>query len=280
MNGEEKWLQNRKIPRLIQSVKRAMDIINCFDPYHTQLSLSEISKKLNLNMSTVHGIINTLCAYSYIDKNPENGKYRLGLEFLVKANLVSASLDLKEIGYSFLMDLTKKHHETTHLYMCQHDQLFCIAKVDVPNNYSIISSKTGGKLPLHASASGKVFLAYKDPAELERILNEYEFERFTEHTIADKAQLMEHLQEIRSKGYSTEDEEIEHGAYSIAAPVKDAAHAVVGTISIVGSKVRMMKNKERMIEDIVEAAHAISSRFGYKPHPHYASTGTANSSNV
>lgn len=98
---------SQKNPRMIQSVQRALDIINCFDSLHVQLSLTEISQKLNLNISTVHGLINTLIAYSYIDKNPSNGKYRLGLEFLLKANLVSQSLDLKEIGHPYLTDLTK-----------------------------------------------------------------------------------------------------------------------------------------------------------------------------
>lgn len=265
MDSEGTVLQNRKSPRLIQSVQRAMDIINCFDPLHAQLSLSDISKKLNLHISTVHGIINTLYAYSYIDKNPENGKYRLGLEFLVKANLVSSSLDLKEIGYPYLIDLTKKHHETSHLYVFQNYQLFCVAKMESPGNYSIISSKAGGKLPLHASASGKMFLAHMVTSDLEHILDEYNLERFTEHTIVNPSQLIDCLQDIRKRGFSTEDEEIEHGAFSIAAPIHDAAHAIVGTISIVGSKARILENKEMIIQDLVEAARAISIRFGYRP---------------
>ena len=254
-----------KQPRLIQSVKRALDIINCFDPFHSQLSLSEISKKLNLNISTVHGILNTLCAYHYIDKNPDNGKYRLGLEFLVKANLVSASLDLKEIGHAHLIELTKKYHETTHLYVFQNHQLFCVAKMESPNNYGIVSSRAGGKLPLHASASGKLFLAFMTQAEREALLKRYRFDKFTDKTITSKKQLLERLDEIRALGYSIEDEEIEHGAYSIAAPVRDASARMVGTISIVGSKVRIEANKDRIIADLTEAAKAISSQFGYQP---------------
>ncbi len=255
---------NEKNPRLIQSVKRAIDIINCFDSLNVQLSLSEISKKLDLNISTVYGIMNTLCTYSYIDKNPNNGKYKLGLEFLLKANLVSDSLDLKEIGYPYLTELTKKYHETSHLYVYQNHQIFCVGKIESPSNYSIISSRAGSKLPMHASASGKIFLANLADSELEQFLKRYKFTKLTDKTIMNKKQLIKNLQEIRMQGFSIENEEIEQGAYSIAAPVKDVTNQVVGTISIVGSTTRIKQREENICTDLLKAANSISSQFGYQ----------------
>jgi DNA-binding IclR family transcriptional regulator len=251
-------------PRLIQSVKRALDIINCFDSLNVQLSLSEISEKLNLNISTVYGILNTLCAYSYIDKNPHNGKYKLGLEFLLKANLVSQSLDLKEIGHPFLTELTKKYHETSHLYVYQNEQIFCVDKVESPSTYFIISSRAGSKLPMHASASGKVFLASMPEEELQTFLKKYKLTKLTDKTITDKRQLLKNLQQIRELGYGIENEEIEEGAYSIAAPVKDAAGRTIGTISMVGSISRIKENEEPIRADLLKAASAISCQFGYQ----------------
>lgn len=255
---------SEKKPRLIQSVSRALDIVNCFDSLNVQLSLTEISEKLNLNISTVYGIINTLCAYSYIDKNPNNGKYRLGLEFLLKANLVSQSLDLKEIGHPYLTELTKKYHETSHLYVYQQEQIFCVDKVESPNNYFIISSRAGSKLPMHASASGKVFLAHMPEMELEHFLNNYHLTKLTDRTISDQEDLIKNLQQVRQQGYGIEDEEIEEGAYSIAAPVKDASGQLVGTISVVGSLNRLKDNEGQIREDLLKAAKSISNEFGYQ----------------
>ena len=255
---------NEKNPRLIQSVKRALDIINCFDSLHDQLSLTEISQKLNLNISTVYGIINTLSAYSYIDKNPNNGKYRLGLEFLLKANLVSQSLDLKEIGHPYLTELTKKHRETSHLYVYQHEQIYCVDKVESPNNYFIISSRAASKLPLHASASGKIFLAHMPAAELEHFLQNYELTRLTDKTITNKDELLDHLRQVRLQGYGIEDEEIEPGAYSIAAPIRDASGQTAGTICMVGSLNRIKENAALIRDDLLAAAEAISNQLGYQ----------------
>lgn len=255
---------NEKNPRLIQSVQRALDIVNCFDSLHVQLSLTEISEKLNLNISTVYGLINTLCAYNYIDKNPNNGKYKLGLEFLLKANLVSQSLDLKEIGHPYLMDLTKKYNETSHLYVYQHEQIFCVDKVESPNNYFIISSRAASKLPMHASASGKVFLAHMSELELDSFLQHYKLVKLTDNTITDSEALMDTLQQIRRQGYGIEEQEIEAGAYSIAAPVKDAAGTLVGTISVVGSMSRIKAQEDAILADLLDAAEAISNQFGYR----------------
>ena len=255
---------NKKNPRLIQSVQRALDIVNCFDSLHTQLSLTEISEKLNLNISTVHGLINTLSAYSYIVKNPNNGKYRLGLEFLTKANLVSQSLDLKEIGHSYLTKLTSIYNETTHLYVYQQEQIFCVDKVESPNNYSIISSRAGTKLPMHASASGKLFLAYMKQQERESIFEAYPFNKITEHTITSVEDLKRDLQSILEQGYSIENRELEDNAYSIAAPIMDAQNCVIATISIIGSINRIKDKESDIVNDLLEAAHAISAQLGYK----------------
>ncbi|AWB45585.1 IclR family transcriptional regulator [Paenibacillus sp. CAA11] len=260
---------SEKKPRLIQSVQRALDIINCFDSLHVQLSLTEISEKLNLNISTVYGLIHTLCAYSYMDKNPENGKYRLGLEFLIKANLVSQSLDLKEIGHAHLTELTKKYHETSHLYVYQHEQIFCVDKVESPNNYFIVSSRAGHKLPMHASASGKVFLAHMSEAELQQFLSSYRLTSLTDKTLTNEENLLRNLRQIREQGYGIEDEEIETGAYSIAAPVKDAGNRIVGTISVVGSLARIKEQEEHILTDLLSAAASISNQFGYQPTPTY-----------
>ena len=77
-------------PRVIQSVQRALDIIECFDQLNRELSLGEISEKLGLNKSTVHGIIKPYIN-EYIDQNISNGKYLLSPKLLGKYQLVADS---------------------------------------------------------------------------------------------------------------------------------------------------------------------------------------------
>jgi len=251
-----------KQPRVIQSVQRALDIINCFDSIHTQLSLTEISEKLELHMSTVHGLINTLCANSYIVKTGA-GKYKLGLEFILKANLVTQSLDLKEIGHPYLKQLTTKYNETSHLYIYQQEQIYCVDKVESPNNYFIISSRAGSKLPMHASASGKVFLSYMAEQQRAAFLANNELLPLTSATMTTIEQLTKHFELIIERGYGIECEEIEDNAYSLAAPIFDAQGHIAATISIIGTIQRIREKEHDILADLLSSAEQISKQLGY-----------------
>lgn len=256
-------MPNSKSPRVIQSVQRALDIINCFNSIHTQLSLTEISERLALHISTVHGLINTLCANGYMVKVASTGKYKLGLEFIMKANLVTQSLDLKEIGHPFLTQLTTKYNETFHLYIFQQEQIYCVDKVESPNNYFIISSRAGSKLPIHASASGKVFLTYMKEKERVNFLANYELFGLTNNTITILSELEQHFKLILERGYGIENEEIEDNAYSIAVPIFEAQGNIAATISIIGSKQSIREKEDAILADLLLAAQHISSHLGY-----------------
>lgn len=253
-----------KSQHLIQSIERAIKIIDCFDALKTELSLKEISEMVGLNSSTVHGILNTLYTYSYIDKNAETSKYRLGLKFLFKANLIAENLDLKEIGHAYIKAITEKYQETTNLCYYRNEEIYCIDTVWSPLSYLIVSSKVGFGLPIHSTASGKLILANLPEAELKRFLARYTLSKLTDNTITDSAQLLEKLQEIRQLGYSTENEEVELGVYSIAAPVRNHNGQVFGTISISGPVHRIREHESAIKNDLLKAAADISAAFGYQ----------------
>ena len=75
----------------IQSVQRAIDIINCFDEHELKLTLPQISAKLELNINTVRGLVNTLVANGYLEHVADGNCYMLGLAFLPKADLAGAN---------------------------------------------------------------------------------------------------------------------------------------------------------------------------------------------
>jgi DNA-binding IclR family transcriptional regulator len=253
-----------KKTHLIQSIERAIRIIDCFDQMRSELSLKEISEQVGLNNSTVHGILNTLYTYSYIDKNPENSKYKLGLKFLFKANLVTESLDLKEIGHPHIKALTEKYQETTNLCYYGNEEIYCIDTVWSPQSYLVVSSRVGFGLPIHSTASGKMILASLPSAELDHFLERYQLFPLTENTITERDRLNEILAQINRQGYSTENEEVEQGVYSIATPIRNHRGRVFGTISLSGPVHRVREKEAAIIIDLIQAAAEISKAFGCK----------------
>lgn len=239
-------------PRVIQSVQRALDIIDCFDQLNRELSLNEISQKLNLNKSTVHGIINTLSINGYIDQNNNNGKYLLGKKLMFKGQMVSDSITvrMREIGEYYLKEISEKYKVTSHIFSFKDQKLSFLDMVKPNNAYYIVSSVIGNPMPLHATASGKIVLAHMGEEELENYLKTEPLTKFTEKTLVEKDALKEELIKIYNNGYCMEDEEVEWGVLSMAAPIYDHQKIFIGTISLTGPVGKIKGMTEQMAIDI------------------------------
>ena len=88
---------------IIQSVERALQILDLFNDHTTELKITEISDQMGLHKSTVHSLLKTLQASRYMDQNPENGKYRLGLKLVERGNLVINTLNIRQIANKYLV---------------------------------------------------------------------------------------------------------------------------------------------------------------------------------
>jgi DNA-binding IclR family transcriptional regulator len=250
-------------PKVIQSVQRAIDILECFDYEKKELSLSEISEALNLNPSTVHGILLTLQMNEYIEKLPEKTKYKLGIKLIEKGTMVLDSLDLRDIVRPYLELLTNKFKETSHLCIYRNNTLYVIDKLESLLSTFFMTSEVGLKIPLHSSASGKLILAYLDEKDLNKVLKGINLRRYTENTLSDIDTIKQDLKKIKSQGYSFENEEIELGLYTIAAPIFNHKSDIIATISVLGPAMRMKEKQKMIVEDLVSYSKKISKSIGH-----------------
>ncbi len=253
----------KQSPKIIQSVQRAIDILECFDYHKRELSLSEISQSLNLNASTVHGILLTLQINEYIKKIPEKSKYKLGTKLLEKGNMVLEGLDIREIARPYLELLTNNFEETSHLCIYQLGYLYVIDKMEPPISGFYMTSKVGLRIPLHSSASGKLILAYLNEKDLKEVLNRITLERYTENTLSDVKMIRENLENIKKQGYALENEEFESGLYTIAAPIFNHKGEIMGTISVLGPTKRIKAKQDLIINDLKYYCKNVSKSIGF-----------------
>lgn len=249
--------------KIIQSIQRASDIIDCFNNSNTEMSLKDICDKVGLKKSTVFGIIKTLEECSYMVQDCDTSKYKLGLKFLEKGRIVSQSLDIKSIALPYMQDLTDTFKETSHLCLYEQNYVYCVANVQSDKGFLFMSSREGNKLPIYASASGKAILANFSDEEVTKILNNIELKKLTDYTTVDFNKIKRDLTKIRKNFYSLEDEETEIGAYSIAAPIKNYNNKTEGAISITGPKSRVQNKKDEIIESLLDISLRISKELGY-----------------
>ncbi|MBV9231867.1 MAG: IclR family transcriptional regulator, partial [Chloroflexi bacterium] len=185
--------------------------------------------------ATAHRLLKTLVHHELLIRTSES-KYRMSLRLLELGTAALATSTLQQEVYPFLVALVQATQETAHFAVIDGYHVGYAAKVDSPHPIRMYSY-VGWRGPLHATAAGKVLLAFSDSAFMRSVL-EMPLNPFTARTKLDREQLLEELRCIRSSGYAVDDEELLDGLMCIAVPV--VLHdRLYGAISLSGPKGRM-----------------------------------------
>ena len=248
---------------IVQSVSRAMDILNCFEGNNTELGITEIANSLMLSKSTIYGLVNTLLTGGYLEQNKENKKYRLGIRLFELGNLVQRRMDLRNEARRYCLELAEAYKYTIHLAAHYKGEIIYIDKVDMPDAV-IVYSQIGKRAPMHCTGVGKAMLAYLPSAYLDQYVFNKELIKLTDRTIISKEELIKELEKVRQQQYSIDDEEIEVGLRCVAAPILDHNGDPLAAISISAPTARLPYDIiEKAAQDVRQQAQRISYRMGY-----------------
>jgi IclR family KDG regulon transcriptional repressor len=251
--------------KVIASVQRALDIINLFDGSHAELGNNEIAKMLEMDPGTAAGLVYTLRLNNYLDQNPDNRKYRLGLKLAERAAVLLDQIDLRKIATPYLEELRQWCGESINLAIRDHNEVIYIERLFGHHSLGI-RSELGKRARLHSTALGKAILANMNPEETEAILTGYEFISVTPKTITNLKDFLVELERVRESGYAIDEEENELGGRCLAAPVFNNDGIPVAAVSISVPIQRLPR--EKIIEygkRIKEATLDISRNLGYFP---------------
>ena len=248
----------------IQSVARALQVLELLAEENKELSLTEISNKMHWPKSTLHGILTTLRDYKLVDQSEANGRYRLGIRLFEFGQKVARSWDIHSLAIPVMQELNRRFGEMVQLATEDEGEVLYLEKLDSTRIIRIVS-ETGARLPMHCSGLGKVLLAYKSPHEAKRILTKSGMPRMSRNTITDIQRMETELRKIRSQGYAIDDCEIMEGLRCIAAPIYDRDGLVRYAISISGlAEVLTGDYFNNLLDAVVKAAAEISFLKGYR----------------
>lgn len=124
-----------------------------------------------------------------------------------------------------------------------------------------IRTRVGYRGPLHATAMGKIFLAYSDDSLLERMLAS-ELETYTSQTVIDEAPLREELAEIRAQSYAFSVGQYQPFATAVAVPIRSWDGSVRAALSLVGDNTTMLRQRAQLIKDVRRTAERIEKGIG------------------
>ena len=247
----------------IQSVDRALTILEYFSKDRPEAGVSDIARGLHLNKSTAFGLLCTLERRGYVEQNPDNGRYRLGLRTLELGNAKLAGFDVAGVAHPVLSGLVDQLGETAHLAVYDRGEVVYIDKVEADNTLKI-SSFVGKRNPSYCTGVGKCLLAFQPAAEIERVIGNGLIAR-TGKTIVDPEAFRAELARVRAEDRARDDEEFAEGLICSASPLRDSSGLVCAAISVSAPTIRSDPERVAFVDRAVsEAAKAISKALGYK----------------
>lgn len=250
--------------RRLSSVGGALRLLKTFTPEEPELGITALAKRLGVAKSTAHRLASTLVAEGFLEQNPVDGRYRLGLLLFSLGAQVRRRMDVSEQAVPHLHALSTQSGETVHLAVLHDAEILYLRNIDSPHAIRT-RSYLGVRMPAYCTSEGRALLAYSPPLVVAHIMRA-RLQPRTEHTVTDKAKLTKILAQVRESGYAIDDEESEDGMRGVAAPIFDASGAVVAAVGLAGPAQRVSKTGLRKFSAlVVQAGHAISARLGHQP---------------
>ena len=246
----------------VQSVDRAISVLEIL-ARRGEAGVSEVAAEIAVHKSTAFRLLASLEGRGLVEQSDDRGKYRLGFGIVRLAGAVSARMDVTRHGRGICERLAGQLGETVNLAIAQEGHAINLDQVRGPS--AVTAHNWVGQLtPLHATSSGKVLLAWRDPAAVAQLLAASPCERFTPATITSVQELQAELARVRHAGYALTVEEYEVGLNAMAAPVREHGGQVVAAVSASGPAYRFTPDRmQELAPLLVAGAREISHRLGH-----------------
>lgn len=246
----------------VQSVERALDIIEAVGADQRGLGLTEIAEKAGLHKSTAYRITATLVDRGYLIKT-DDGRYRIGLKYIEVASCFITGLELQTEARPYVAETASHLGLTAYLGILDGDKVVYIEKMDGISSMRMFLN-IGQKVSAYCSSLGKCLLSNFSKVEIDDIMKDCSFIKFTPNTISSLEELHREIAKVRSRGWAMDDEEYEKGHRCIGAPIYDYRGDIIAAISASGDKHVLTDDRiEEVAGYVVKTAKEISKTMGY-----------------
>lgn len=246
----------------VQSVDRALTLLEILARSAGGMPLTELSAGAGLNISTCHHLLATLVKWGYVAKVPGR-RYALGARGLHLGQAFLKQVDLPRRAQPLIERISAETGETAHLAVLQGSSIITLLKREGRHAVRVDTGTLGASDAPHATATGKAMLAWLPEHEIRRILAVNRMDAFTPNTITDAEQLIEELRLVRRNGHALDREEFQPGVVCVGAAIRDHLGTVVGALSASTPTLRATDEHLALMRDsVIAAARALSADFG------------------
>lgn len=251
-----------------QSVVRALRVLKLFDSNRAEWALNDLLEVAGLNKTTLFRLLSALESEGLLQRTA-NGSYRLGVEMIALGGRAMRHNPLRQVARPVMRQLAERTKEriTLELLVSNWDGTQAMFVLDEVKSRHLlgINQFIGSGLPIHATSTGKVLLAFLPEEELEIVLQQ-KLPALTGQTLANEAQLRSMLSAYREQGYAIAMSELEIGLMATAAPIFNYTGEAIAALSIVGPSIRIDEARlHQLAQEARAATQTISYQLGYRP---------------
>lgn len=239
------------------TVGKALEVLDMVAGFERPVRFSEILEASPYPKATLYRLIQTLTSQRMLSFDPEAQTYALGVRLLGLAHAAWAQSSLAPLARPYIDALSRSLGETVHLAQLDHAQVLYVDKRNArePIQMYSMAGKVG---PAYCTGVGKTMMAFLPKNEVDELLSQQSYHKFTAKTLCDEASLKQNLESIRARGYGFDDEEHEPGIICVALPILSDGGRVLGGISVTSSTRRSsLSELEKYVPRIRETTRKI-----------------------
>ena len=249
-------------PPHVMSVRHAVEILRCIASDPPVAGVSEIASVVGLHKSSVSRMIATLADADLVERDADSRRIRLGRGLLGLVAPLLPAVRVVDAALPHLVDLAQRCGETISISVWDGAGAVNLEQVLGGKAVKHYAAR-GSRNPAHATASGKLLLAFAAAETLDRIVHR-ELRRFTPRTICTRSALLAEIAAIRRQGYAVNEGEWTVDVGAVAAPVKNDKGVVVAAITATVPMYRFAAtNRRALIDHVRDAADRVSVRVGF-----------------
>lgn len=218
---------------IIQSVVVAARVLEALAAAGKPIRLTELAKQLGEAKARIHRHLTTLRLVGLVDQDRSSEHYRLGWKLVDLGQSAAEQFEIRRLAEPFMLRLRDLAHQTVVLSVPVNSEAMVVSVMESANLVTI-SVRRGSRLPAHASAQGRIALAFA-PAETQKQILARKLPALTPRTITDPGELRARLEKIREQLYEHAPGDTLLGISTLAAPLLDNEDRLVGIIALVGS---------------------------------------------
>ncbi|MGY2894586.1 IclR family transcriptional regulator [Deinococcus sp. UYEF24] len=248
---------------MLGTFEKAGLILDLYTPDRPEWGVKEAARALGQPPSSVHLLLTSLTGLGLLHRTAA-GRYRLGFRLLSLSHILLLNTPWREVAREEMEALERQIGETLVLDALDGGMLVRVESVAGQRPGSVAPS-SGERAPVHATASGKLMIAYRDPGYVNHLTQNRPLQRHTSSTITDPDELRSELQRIRERGLAFNIGEYHAEQFGVSAPVRNHNGEVIAALTIRIPPDRYESGKLALISAVVQSAARISGRIGYSP---------------